>query len=649
MRWRVRGLYLNPSLAARLTVALAGTAGVIEVSSNAQTGKMLVVFGEATTTVEQLEALMLQAMGPDGIVAADPARSRPLLGRHGREIKLGIAFSGAASAASLARIFFLRRTLNALLRSPVGVVARAGPSAVLMVVSTLLYVRLKRSNRLVWSRVGRRRQLELRMEVASRLARADFAALDRVSISDLANTVRSNLAAIERGFDGAGELVYVAGNTIVLTAAFVVVAPGLSWIPIVVLVAMALDARSSHLPVQQRHHDADARRNLADRHLTELIDGLPTVKSFGFAARKLDRLLAAARDYEEASNNVAAMATRAPLRLELMTMLGVDAVALGAGIAVAAGAMGPATQVALIAIAGHLFYAFGSLGPSLDSANRGWAASTVLREVCQMPLETNGPQWAIPPAPPRVAITLDNVEFRYPTRDAPALRQVSLRISAGSFVGVVGPSGSGKSTIMKLLLRFYDPTEGAIRIDGTDIRRFDRAELRALIASVDAQSFIFDDTIAGNIAVGKEDADEAEIRDRARAALLDEFVELLPDGYASETGARGGRLSDGQRQRLLLARALLKPAPVVILDEATSHVDTTTEEILLSNICARTAGRTLIVIAHRLAAVKDADTIFVLDDGRIVESGSHAELLARKEGVYRSLWRSQHRPPRAGP
>jgi ATP-binding cassette subfamily B protein len=649
VRWRVRGLYLNPSLAARLTVALAGTAGVIEVSSNAQTGKMLVVFGEATTTVEQLEALMLQAMGPDGIVAADPARSRPLLGRHGREIKLGIAFSGAASAASLARIFFLRRTLNALLRSPVGVVARAGPSAVLMVVSTLLYVRLKRSNRLVWSRVGRRRQLELRMEVASRLARADFAALDRVSISDLANTVRSNLAAIERGFDGAGELVYVAGNTIVLTAAFVVVAPGLSWIPIVVLVAMALDARSSHLPVQQRHHDADARRNLADRHLTELIDGLPTVKSFGFAARKLDRLLAAARDYEEASNNVAAMATRAPLRLELMTMLGVDAVALGAGIAVAAGAMGPATQVALIAIAGHLFYAFGSLGPSLDSANRGWAASTVLREVCQMPLETNGPQWAIPPAPPRVAITLDNVEFRYPTRDAPALRQVSLRISAGSFVGVVGPSGSGKSTIMKLLLRFYDPTEGAIRIDGTDIRRFDRAELRALIASVDAQSFIFDDTIAGNIAVGKEDADEAEIRDRARAALLDEFVELLPDGYASETGARGGRLSDGQRQRLLLARALLKPAPVVILDEATSHVDTTTEEILLSNICARTAGRTLIVIAHRLAAVKDADTIFVLDDGRIVESGSHAELLARKEGVYRSLWRSQHRPPRAGP
>lgn len=650
VRWRVEGLYLNPALGTRLTAALAGTAGVIEVTSNPKTGRTLVVFGESTTTVEQLETLMLQAMGSDAIVPAEPAPSRSLLGRHRREIQLGIALSAAASIASLARIFFLRRTLNALLVGPpsrVGIVARAGPSMALMVVSTLMYIRLKRSNRLVWNRVGRRRQLELRMEVAHRIAHADLAALDRISISDLSNTVRSNLAAIERGFDGAGELVYVAGNTVVLTAAFIVVAPALSWVPIVVLVAMALDARRSHLPVQQRHQDADTRRNLADRNLTELIEGLPTLKSFGYAPRKLDSLSAAARDYEEVSSDVAEMATRAPLRLELITLLGVDAVALGAGVALAVGAMGSATHVALIAIAGHLFYAFGSLGPSLDSANRGWAALTALREVSELPLETNGTQPLLP-APPRVAITLENVEFRYPTREPPALRDVSLRIPAGSFVGVVGASGSGKSTIMKLLLRFYDPTAGAIRIDGTDIRRFDRAELRALIASVDQASFVFEDTIARNIAVGKEDADDVEIRDAARAALLDEFVEQLPEGYASETGSRGGRLSDGQRQRLLLARALLKHAPVLILDEATSHVDTTTEQLLLSNICARTVGRTLILLAHRLAAVKDADTIFVLDGGRIAESGSHAELLAR-DGVYGSLWRSQHRTARSGP
>jgi ATP-binding cassette subfamily B protein len=201
---------------------------------------------------------------------------------------------------------------------------------------------------------------------------------------------------------------------------------------------------------------------------------------------------------------------------------------------------------------------------------------------------------------------------------------------------------------MKLLLRFYDPTVGAIRIDGTDIRSFDRAELRALMASVDQQSFVFEDTIAENIAVGNEDASDTDIRDAARAALLDEFVEHLPDGYGAQTGARGNRLSDGQRQRLLIARALLKAAPVLILDEATSNVDATTEQILLSNIRALTAGRTLIVIAHRLAAVTDADTIFVLDGGRIAESGSHADLVERDGGVYRSLWHSQQRRP-AGP
>ena len=220
------------------------------------------------------------------------------------------------------------------------------------------------------------------------------------------------------------------------------------------------------------------------------------------------------------------------------------------------------------------------------------------------------------------------------------LRGVSMRIAAGAFVGVVGPSGGGKSTIVKLLLRFYDPTGGAIRIDGTDISRFDRVELRALIGCVDQRSFVFEDTIAQNIAVGKEDADDSEIRHAAQAASLDKFVELLPDGYGTKVGARGGQLSDGQRQRMLLARALLKPASVVILDEATSLVDVTTEQILLSNIAARTVGRTLIVVSHRLAAVKDADEIFVLDRGSIVESGSHVDLVAR-DGVYRSLWRSQ--------
>ena len=207
MRWRVRGLHCNPALAARLTAALAGTIGVIEVTSNAQTGKTLVVFGEWATTAEQLETLMLQELGADGVETANPVPSRSMLGDDGQEIQFAIALGGAAALTSLSRVFFLSRTLNALsLGRPslLGVVRRAGPPTVLMVLSAVLYSRLRRSNKLVRNRVGRRRQIEWRMEVARRVAQAELAALDRTSSSDLSNRVRSSLAEIERGFEGVG-------------------------------------------------------------------------------------------------------------------------------------------------------------------------------------------------------------------------------------------------------------------------------------------------------------------------------------------------------------------------------------------------------------------------------------------------------------
>ena len=210
--------------------------------------------------------------------------------------------------------------------------------------------------------------------------------------------------------------------------------------------------------------------------------------------------------------------------------------------------MTTATHVALVAIAGHLFYAFGTLGPSLDSANRGWAAATALREVRRIPVEVDGPGFAIALSPPRAAITFEDVDFRYPTRAGLALRSVAMRMPEGSFIGVVGPTGSGKSTIMKLLLRLYDPTAGTIRIDGTDIRRFDRTALRGLIGSVDQQGFVFEDTIAENIAVGRAGATVTDIRDAAGAALLGEFVETFPTGMRRrpERGAPGCPTASGR-------------------------------------------------------------------------------------------------------
>lgn len=494
--------------------------------------------------------------------------------------------------------------------------------------------------------IGERVLADLRQAVFGHLLRLDTAYFDRNRVGELTSRLNGDVAVI-RGAVGSsfslalrsmvtiiGALVMMILTSPVLTLAVAVAAPAI----LVPVVAYSRRLRGMSRKTQDALADLSAMA-------TEMLGATRTVKAFTQEDEQ-------ARIYQERSEasygaEVKRLGARAIL-VGLVIFLGtsslVGLVWWGARSvfegSVSAGQLAQFLVYALMASGAltNVSEVLGSLQTVAGSTER-------LTEILDTEPLIQSPVRHKPlPQPPLGTVEFEDVSFSYAGADGdPVLKHLSFRVGKGETVALVGPSGSGKSTTLALLQRFYDIDGGAIRVDGVDIRQAGLADLRQRFAYVEQEPTIFAGTIADNIRFGKPGAGQEEVIAAAKAALVDDFVRDLPQGYETVVGERGVMLSGGQKQRLAIARALIKNAPILLLDEATSALDAQSERLVQTALERLMAGRTTLVIAHRLATIRDANTILVLEGGRVIDQGTHGELVA-KGGRYAELARLQFRP-----
>jgi ATP-binding cassette subfamily B protein len=487
-----------------------------------------------------------------------------------------------------------------------------------------------------WHRTARGMERRLRSDVFSNVVVQDLAFFDQHGTGPLLDALTDQVESIGAMVEGVDTLVESLVSVLIAGTALVKASP-----------AMALMAGSA-LPVVivpgwllgQKARAAFAKTIPPRAELTQALEnilaGIVEVKSFtseGRETRRVDRL---GHQVAETSTSATSAAF-----LQSTVVRNILYVAAGGGIwhgsnLVLSGTMPAAELTRAVYWLPLMMGAFAATVQSSGVYYGAAANAESLARVLDAKAQVRGGPTRLRRADVRGEIAMEDVSFAY-RASTPVLKNITIRVPAGQTVGIVGPTGSGKSTLLRLLLRFYAPDSGSIFLDGHDVADLEVRDVRESIALVSQDVYLFDGTVEENVRYGRPPASDDEMRAALEAAGAVEFFDALPDGLSTQVGERGHRLSGGQRQRIALARALLKDAPILALDEATSHLDYQTEATVKTSLRRHASGKTVLLIAHRLSSVRDADNIIVLDRGQVREEGSHEELLER-QGLYRSLW-----------
>ena len=492
----------------------------------------------------------------------------------------------------------------------------------------------------LWRNLAQSTQHSLRLEAYDHLQKLEMDFFERDSTGRLLTVLNDDINQLERFLDhGANEILHLITTVLLVGGAMTVVAPGValfSFLPIPVILWGSLRFQRQLAP---RYREVRERAgNLAAR-LSNNLGGMLTIKSFANEAWELEQLRQESNAYRHCNRSAIRISAAFIPLIRFAILFAFLAILLIGGLQAWQGVIAVGTYSFLVFITQRLLWPLTTLGRTLDDYQRSMASTHRVLDLIDTPIHISGGTRTLDHAHIRGEVRFQAVNFGYRERP-PLLNHFDLTIQAGSTLGIVGATGSGKSSLVKVLLRLYPLSGGQILLDDIPIDQLQLADLRRAIALVSQDIYLFHGTVRENIAYAAPQATEAAVRESARQAEALDFIDALPDGFDTVVGERGQRLSGGQRQRIALARAILKDAPILVLDEATAAVDNDTEAAIQRSLMHITANRTTLVIAHRLSTVRHADRIVVMDQGRIVEDGTHDQLL-HQPGAYADLWRVQ--------